>query len=189
MPHKIVIGVTGGIAAYKACDLASPLRALGFEIRYAMTSAATRFVTPLTFASLSGHSVLVEELTSDGVPDPSIPHIAWARWADLVAIVPATADFLGRLAHGLAPDSLCSLLLALEAGKPVVLAPAMNTQMWENPFVRSNLTRIREVGGNRFSIVEPVSKRLACGEEGVGGLATVESIVAGIQSAAAAIPS
>lgn len=179
MTHRVVIGVTGGIAAYKAADLVSPLRSLGCEIRVAMTRAATRFVTPLTFASLTGHSVLSDEFGPE--IDPSIPHIAWARWADAVVVAPATADFLSRLANGAADDSLTSLLLALEPEKPVVLAPAMNTVMWENAFVRANLERIAAIGGARFSIVPPVEKRLACGEIGAGGLAAVDEIVARVR--------
>jgi phosphopantothenoylcysteine decarboxylase/phosphopantothenate--cysteine ligase len=179
MTHRVVIGVTGGIAAYKAADLVSPLRSLGCEIRVAMTRAATRFVTPLTFASLTGHSVLSDEFGPE--IDPSIPHIAWARWADAVVVAPATADFLSRLANGAADDSLTSLLLALEPEKPVVLAPAMNTVMWENAFVRANLERIAAIGGARFSIVPPIEKRLACGEIGAGGLAAVDEIVARVR--------
>ena len=182
---NLVLGVSGGIAAYKACDLVSPLRDAGIECRVAMTRAATRFVAPLTFAALTGHSVLVDE--REEAPDPTIPHIAWARWADLAAVVPATADLLGRLANGLAGDSLTSLLLALEAKKPVVLAPAMNVHMWGNPFVRANLERIEKIGGGRFRVVPPVEKRLACGEIGLGGLAPVEEIVAAIRAAAAGI--
>lgn len=180
MTHHLVIGVTGGIAAYKAADLISPLRALGVETRVAMTRAATRFVTPLTFASLTGHSVLCDEFGPE--IDPTIPHIAWARWADAVVIAPATADFLARVAHGAADDSLASLLLALEPEKPVILAPAMNTVMWENAFVRANLERITTIGGARFSIVPPVEKRLACGEVGAGGLAPIEEIVARVRA-------
>jgi phosphopantothenoylcysteine synthetase/decarboxylase len=149
-----------------------------------MTRAATRFITPLTLASLSGHAVLQDELAEDADPDPAIAHIGWARWAHVVAIVPATADFIGRISNGLAGDSLSSLVLALEPGKPIVIAPAMNTQMWENPFVQANLERLRSVGGPRFRFVDPISKRLACGEEGAGGLAAPETILAEIQAAA-----
>jgi phosphopantothenoylcysteine synthetase/decarboxylase len=185
---NLVLGVGGGIAAYKACDLISPLREAGFATRVAMTPAATRFVTPLTFASLTSHPVLVDDLGDGRDPDPTIPHIAWARWADLVAIVPATADLLGRIAGGLAGDSLTALLLALESTKPIVLAPAMNTQMWENPFVADNVAKLRRLGGERIRIVEPVAKRLACGEVGIGGLAGLEEILAEIRAAAAAAP-
>lgn len=183
---KAVLGVTGGIAAYKACDMVSLLRDRGFEVRAAMTPAATRFVAPLTLASLTGHPVLVDDLGADA--DPSIPHVAWARWADVVAIVPATADFIGRAAQGLAGDALSSLLLALGPEKTVVLAPAMNTQMWLHPLVQANLARLVALdGGRRFRVVAPVEKRLACGEEGLGGLAPVEVIAAAVAAAAAPV--
>ena len=180
MSH-VVLGVGGGIAAFKAGDLVSRLRDRGIETRVAMTRAATRFVTPLTFAALTGHDVLVDDTVGD---DPTIPHVSWARWADGVVVAPATADLLGRIAHGLADDGLTSLLLALELPKPVVLAPAMNTQMWENPLVQANLDRLRSVDeGRRFRFVEPIDKRLACGEVGVGGLADPDEIAAAVASA------
>lgn len=178
---NLVLGVTGGIAAYKAADLVSLLRDRQIASRAAMTAAATRFLGPLTLASLTGHPVLLDDLGQDA--DPSIPHIAWARWADGVAVVPTTADFLGRLAHGLASDSLSSLVLALEQEKPVILAPAMNSEMWHNPLVQRNLALLRDVGADHFRVVEPVEKRLACGEHGIGGLADVELIADAIQEA------
>ncbi|MBI4880729.1 MAG: hypothetical protein HY812_13885 [Planctomycetes bacterium] len=172
---NVVLGVTGGIAAYKACDMVSLLRERQCEVRAAMTRAATRFLQPLTLAALTGHKVLVDEL--EGEIDPSIPHVSWARWADAVVVAPATADFLGKLAHGLADDGLTCLVLALEAGKPVVLAPAMNTSMWQNPLVQQNVARLRGLAaGARFRVVEPVEKRLACGETGMGALAPAGEI-------------
>ncbi len=183
---NVVLGVTGGIAAYKACDLVTLLRDRDCAVRAAMTRAATRFLAPLTLAALTGHQVLVDEL--GGEVDPSIPHVAWARWADAVVVVPATADFLGRLAHGLADDGLTCLLLALEMHKPVVLAPAMNTAMWQNPLVQQNVLHLRAVaGGARFRLVEPVEKRLACGETGVGALAPLEQIAGAVSAALAGI--
>ena len=174
--NHVVIGVGGGIAAYKACDLVSKLRDRGIETRVAMTRAATRFVTPLTFAALTGHDVLLDDTTGD---DPTIPHIAWARWADAVVVAPATADLIGRIARGLADDGLTSLLLALELDKPIVVAPAMNTQMWENPLVQANVSTLASIAdGRRFPFVDPIDKRLACGEVGVGGLADPELIAA-----------
>lgn len=174
MKH-VVVGVSGGIAAYKAADVVSQLVKASVEIRVAMTRNATRFVAPLTFASLSGHAVLVDDLAD---VDPSIPHVSWARWADLVVIAPTTANTLARLAHGFADDALTSLVLALEPGRPVLLAPAMNTRMWENPLVQANLDALKAVdGGRRFAVVDPVAKRLACGEEGLGALAAPERIV------------
>ena len=174
---RVVLGVTGGIAAFRACDLVGRLREQDVDVRVAMTPGATRFVTPLTFAALSGHEVLVEELS--GHADPDIAHISWARWADLVLVAPATADFLARAAHGFGDDSLACLLLALDPGKPIVLAPAMNVAMWQNPLVQANVRRLIEVEeGRRFRFVDPTAKRLACGEVGIGGLASTEEIVA-----------
>jgi len=170
-----LLGVTGGIAAFKACDLVSELRGREVQVRVIMTPAATRFIQPLTFSALSGHAVLLDDL-ADG-SGPSIPHIEWARWADVAVIAPATADFLGRLSHGLANDTLSSLMLAFEAHKRVVLAPAMNSEMWSNELVQANLERLLAVGGGqRFVVVEPVEKRLACGDHGMGGLASVDRI-------------
>ena len=172
--RRVVIGVTGGIAAFRACDLIGRLRELNVATRVAMTPNATRFVTPLTFAALSGHEVLVDELAGAGRDE--IPHIAWARWAELVAIVPATADFVGRVAHGLGDDSLTCLLLALERAVPVLFAPAMNVAMWENPLVQQNVARLAAIDGFRYQFIAPATKRLACGETGAGGLPPVERI-------------
>jgi phosphopantothenoylcysteine decarboxylase / phosphopantothenate---cysteine ligase len=180
MTHQLVLGVTGGIAAFRAADLVSPLREAGIETRVAMTRAAKQFVAPLTFSALTGHAVLHDEFAAE--PDGTIPHIAWARWSEVVLVAPATADFLARVANGMADEPLLALLLALEPAKPVILAPAMNTQMWENPFVRANLDRIRAIGGARFTIVEPAAKRLACGETGAGGLAATDDLVAAVRS-------
>lgn len=172
---NVVIGVTGGIAAYKACDLVSPLRDAGHSVRAAMTRAATRFLQPLTLAALTGHAVLVDDLAE---ADPTIPHIAWARWADLVVVAPATADALARIANGHADEALFALLLALEPEKRVLIAPAMNTQMWTNSLVQQNVERLRSIdSGRRFAFVEPVDKRLACGEIGIGALAAPDAIV------------
>lgn len=182
MKH-VVIGISGGIAAYHACDLVTLLRERGIESRAALTPAATRFITPLTLASLTGHPVLVDDLAE---ADPSIPHVTWARWADGVVVAPATADFLGRLAHGLASDSLTSLLLALAPERPVVLAPAMNTTMWENPLVQANVLLLRRIqNGRRFRFVPPVEKRLACGEMGLGGLAALDAVADAVAAALA----
>ncbi|MFH0946557.1 MAG: flavoprotein [Planctomycetota bacterium] len=172
---RVILGVTGGIAAFKACDLVSELREREIECRVAMTPAATRFIQPLTFCALTGHEVLVDDLSEPF--HPPMPHIEWGRWADGVVIAPATADFIGRLAGGLGSDSLSSLMLALDPEKPVILAPAMNTWMWSNEFVQRNLALLRSAGeGRRFRIVEPVEKRLACGDFGIGGLADVRDI-------------
>jgi len=159
---KIILGVTGGIAAYKAVELLRLLVKQGAEVRVVMTEAAARLVGPATFAALSGRSVLREMFPEDG----SIPHIQEAQAADLLVIAPATADFVARAAAGRASDLLSAVVLA--AGKPVLLAPAMNEKMWLNPLTQRNLATLKTVAG--MHVVEPGSGELACGE-GIGRMA------------------
>ena len=178
---KVLLGVTGGIAAYKACDLVRRLRDGGHEVQVVMTDAAQRFVTPLTFEALSGLPVATSLWVAG---DSSIEHIRLARWPDVIAIAPATAQTLARLAHGFADDLLSTVVLASRGDVPVVLAPAMNTAMWENPLVRRNLDLLRAVdGGHRFRVVEPATKLLACGESGPGALAAEADLLAAITAA------
>jgi len=178
---KVLLGVTGGIAVYKACELVRRLRDGGHEVQVVMTDAATRFVTPLTFETLSGRAVATSLW---GGADPSIEHIRLARWPDVIAIAPATANTIGRLAHGLADDLLSTVVLASLPNVPVVIAPAMNTAMWDNPLVQRNLAILAEVdGGRRFRFVPPAEKQLACGEVGVGALAGEPAILAAITAA------
>lgn len=158
---RIVLGVTGGIAAYKSADLVRRLAGGGAEVRVVMTRAATAFVTPLTFQALSGHPVHTELL--DAGAESGMGHIELARWADQVLVAPATADFIARLAHGLADDLLTTLCLATAA--PVTLAPAMNQQMWRHPATRSNRALLEERG---VELVGPASGDQACGETGPG---------------------
>jgi len=171
---KILVGVTGGIAAYKTCDLVRTLIKDECEVRVVMTRSATEFVTPLTFEVLSRNPVPLGLF--DRRNDPSVEHVAAAQWADCVAIAPATANVIGKLASGIADDLLTTLLLAVRAGTPVVLAPAMNTGMWENPVVVRNLESLADGTDGRYSIVDPVTKELACGDLGMGGMAPVEEI-------------
>ncbi|RME20528.1 MAG: hypothetical protein D6798_20265 [Deltaproteobacteria bacterium] len=173
---KLLIGVTGGIAAYKACELVSLSRKRGHEVRVMMTTRATEFVGPLTFAGLTAHRVL----TDDG--EAAMDHIQWAKWADVVCVAPLTANTLGKLAHGLCDDVLTTTLLALPAATPVVLGPAMNTEMWNHPAVQRNLARVRQDG--RVIVVDPVHKRLACGDVGPGGLADPADLLAACEAAA-----
>ena len=174
---RIVLGVTGGIAAYKAADLARLLTRRGHQVRCILTEAGARFITPLTLASLTGESV------SGANPDqpewraaPVVEHIELARWAELLCVAPATADILGKTANGLASDLLSTVLLAARC--PVLWAPAMNTAMWEHPAVQANVARLKDFGHH---FVEPGEGLLACGEEGAGKLAEVESIAERIQ--------
>jgi len=173
---KVLLGVCGGIAAYRACDLVRRLREAGDDVSVVMTAAATRFVSPLTFATLSERPVgtsLFDDSTEE------IDHIRLARWPDLIVVAPATANSIARLAHGLADDLLSTVILAANREVPILLAPAMNTAMWDNPLVQRNMDILK--GTERFEVVPPVEKTLACGETGVGGLADEEDLLAAIR--------
>jgi phosphopantothenoylcysteine decarboxylase/phosphopantothenate--cysteine ligase len=191
----VVLGVTGGIAAYKAAEIVRWLKKEDAAVVVVMTDAAKRFITPLTLATLSGNPVLddlwgPEQALAFGRPrsrTSPVEHIEVADAADLVLVAPATADFIARLAHGMGDDLLTTVLLATRA--PVILAPAMNVQMWENPIVQENLARLR---GHGVRFVDPEAGELACGWEGRGRLASLEAIAAAVSgamsSAAASAP-
>jgi len=171
--RRIVIVVTGGIAAYKACELVSRLTGAGAEVRVVMTENARRFVGEATFRALSGHPVccdMFEEPTSD-----EIAHVSLAEFAEVIAVVPATANVLGKIAGGICDDFATTVICA--ARGPVIIAPAMNWAMWQNPIVQGNCQKLSELG---YRIVAPEVGRLACGEEGLGRLAGLEMIVAEI---------
>jgi len=156
---RILLGISGGIAAAKATDLASRLAKAGHEVQVVMTPAATRFVAPLTFEALTRRSVLVEGLD----PGMGILHIDLARWPDLVVVAPASADLLARQAAGMADDLLATVLLATTA--PVVVVPAMNPAMWQHPATQANVAILRSRG---VTVVPPATGPTACGEEGQG---------------------
>ncbi len=158
---RVVLGVTGGIAAYKSPDLVRRLRERGADVRVVMTRGAREFVTPLTFQAVSGNPVHTELL--DERAEAGMGHIELARWADRVLIAPATAHALARLAHGFADDLLATVCLATEA--PITVAPAMNNQMWRAPAVRENLARLRARG---VAVLGPGAGDQACGEVGEG---------------------
>lgn len=161
---RILVGVTGSIAAFKAAAWVHALVKEEAEVTVVMTRAATRFVTPLTFGALSGKRVHTEMFADD--PEQVMAHIALGRDADLVLVAPATANTLARLAHGLADDLLATAVLAA-SGKPVLLCPAMNSAMYSHLATRENLDRLRTLG---YHLIEPDCGRLACGEEGPGRL-------------------
>jgi phosphopantothenoylcysteine decarboxylase/phosphopantothenate--cysteine ligase len=169
----VVLGVTGCIAAYKACEVLRELQRQGLDVRVVMTEHATRFVTPLTFETLSQHPVFVDQFTLGEGSD--IRHISWADQAELLLVAPCTANLIGKLAHGIADDALSTLYLASTA--PVVLAPAMNVQMLEHKAVVENLETLRSRG---VRVVEAEAGYLACGWLGKGRLAEVETIVAAV---------
>ncbi len=158
---RLLLGITGGIAAYKAAELVRLLTKDGADVQVVMTDAACRFITPATMQALSGKPVFVD-MWGAGVDD-GMPHIELTRGCDLVLVAPATADFLAKLAHGLADDLLSALCLARDC--PLIVAPAMNRQMWENPATRRNMLQLREDG---IGIVGPDSGEQACGEVGAG---------------------
>ncbi len=148
---NVLVGVTGGVACYKACELVRLFRREEHAVRVAMTANAQRFVTSLT-----------------------VEHIELAKWAEIAVVAPATANFIGKVAGGIADDLLTTVVMALPAQTPVVIAPAMNTQMWLNPIVQRNIEFLRSLG--KYHFVLPRVAKLACGDTGVGALAAPEEI-------------
>lgn len=167
---RILLGVTGGIAAYKSAELTRRLRAEGAEVKVVMTPAAQAFITPLTLQALSGNPVHVELL--DHEAEAAMSHIALARWADRIVAAPASANFIARLSHGLADDLLSTLCLASAA--PLLLAPAMNQQMWLNSATQENVQRLQTRGA---VLLGPAAGSQACGETGPGRMAEPDEIV------------
>lgn len=159
--QKILLGITGGIAAYKGAELTRSLRTAGAEVRVVMTKAATAFITPLCLQALSGHPVHSDLL--DPAEEAAMGHISLARWADLILIAPATADFLAKLRGGFADDLLSALCLAAQV--PIAVAPAMNQAMWANPATAENVQCLRSRG---FHLLGPAAGEQACGEIGLG---------------------
>lgn len=160
-PRRVLLGVTGGIAAYKSVDLVRRLRETGAEVQVVMTAGATAFVTPLSFQAVSGRPVRIELL--DPAAEAGMGHIELARWAELILIAPASADFLARLAAGFADDLLATLCLATD--RPIAVAPAMNRLMWANAATQDNLARLQARG---VQVWGPASGDQACGEVGAG---------------------
>ena len=166
----VVLGVTGCIAAYKACEVARALVRSGVRVKVVMTEAATRFVGPLTFRALTGEPVITS--LWDDPTASRVFHVSLAEEADVVVVAPCTANVMAKLAHGRADDMLTTAALATEA--PLVLAPAMNTHMWRDEATRANLATLRERGA---VVIEPASGELACGDVGEGRLAEVDAIL------------
>ena len=172
--RKILLGVTGGIACYKAAALVSQLVQHGAQVRVAMTESATRFVGPITFQSLSGQPVQTSIWEADDRPDAQ--HIALSRWCDVFVIAPATANCLAKLAAGLCDDPVTLSAAALPRTTPALIAPAMNADMWANPVNQRNLTTIRETLG--WTIIDPEEGWQACRTKGAGRMAEAETIAA-----------
>ena len=167
---RVLLGVTGSIAAYQAADLTGLLKNQLASVRVIMTRSAVRFITPLTLEVISEHPVTVEMF--DGTGHEYVEHVGLATAADLLLIAPATANIIGKLANGIADDMLSTTALAVTA--PLVIAPAMNERMWLNPIVQANVERLKKFGAH---FVDPEYGPMACGGEGWGRLARLEEIV------------
>jgi phosphopantothenoylcysteine decarboxylase/phosphopantothenate--cysteine ligase len=175
MPFKdktIIVGVTGGIAAYKSADLVSKLTQLGADVWVAMTPEAAKLVTPLTFRTLSGNPVITD-LFSEELSDIRVPHISITEKADLIIIAPATANIIGKVAQGIADDPLSTMVVASKS--PKLIAPAMNKNMWENPVVKENIAKLGSLG---YQMIGPETGWLACESVGKGRMSEVSAIIA-----------
>lgn len=170
MKH-IVLGVTGSIAAYKAADIANRLTKDGYSVHVIMTKSGQEIITPLTLQTLTKNKVYTDMF--EPYNPAKVEHISLAQQADLFLVAPASANFIAKAATGIADDMLTTVFLAY-TGKPVLIAPAMNTAMYENPITQRNMNILRELG---FGFIEPREARLACGDTGKGALADVEEIV------------
>lgn len=168
---KVIVGITGGIAAYKTPQLVRLLRKAGHEVKCVATQHALQFVTPLTLETVSDNKLYANLFDTNN--DHSTEHIALKDWADMVIVAPATANIIGKLAGGIGDDALSTLLLACTA-KPIYMAPAMNTQMWECPPVQRNIDYLRSIG---VHIIQPATGELACGTSGAGRMPEPEEIV------------
>ena len=176
---RITLGVTGGVAAYKAAELVRRLQQEGFSVEVVMTRAACEFITPLTFAALTGKKVITGLFAESGGEanlESAIEHIAVAQRTDLLLVAPATADILAKFSRGISDDFLCTLYLATTA--PVVVAPAMNVNMWNHPATQENLERLR---GRGVHVVSPDEGYLACGMTGAGRLAGQDAIISAVR--------
>jgi len=180
--RNILLGVSGGIAAYKAVDLASKLTAAGARVRTVMTENACRFVGAKSFEAVTS-SVVFTSLWTPAEAHQSA-HISLADWAEIVVVAPATANIIAKAAHGICDDLLSTTLCTTWATR-TLFAPAMNTRMWENPAVQRNVEVLRQAGAQ---IVGPVAGRLACGTEGLGRMTEPAEILAAIESLAANVP-
>ncbi len=172
---KILLGITGGIAAYKAADLASKLTGAGAVVRTIMTESACKLITPVTLEAVTGQPVYTSMWTRP--EDFKIGHIQLADWADWIVVAPATADIIAKAANGICDDLLSTTLCACW-DKKVLLAPAMNSQMWANPIVQRNVAIVQEQ--LKFKTIGPEAGRLACGTEGIGRMAEPADIIEAI---------
>ncbi|MDI6759561.1 MAG: flavoprotein [Candidatus Brocadiaceae bacterium] len=182
MTYTIILGVTGSIAAYKACEITTRLVKSGVEVVVVMTDCAQHFVTPLTFRTLSNNKVVTGLFGQEEVHDPY--HVSLSDRADLILIAPATANVIGQMASGIADDVLTCTVLASKAR--VLLAPAMDDRMYSHPVVQGNIQKLKAIG---YRFIGPVEGRLSSGRIGVGRMADVEDIVRAVQEELKALPS
>jgi phosphopantothenoylcysteine decarboxylase/phosphopantothenoylcysteine decarboxylase/phosphopantothenate--cysteine ligase len=178
MKEDIILGVTGSIAAYKGAELANLLTKNGFSVHVIMSAGAQKFITPLTFQTLTKNKTYTDMF--DEIFFEDVRHISLARRAALAVIAPASANFIGKLASGLADDMLGTVLMAL-GGKPVLICPAMNTAMYENPIVQANIAKLSGLG---YRFLQPREGPLACGDLGKGALAQVSAIAEAVRELA-----
>lgn len=169
---NIVLGVTGSIAAYKAADIISRLKKLGHEVDVILTESGSRIITPITLQTLSKNKVYMDMF--EEITPKEVKHISLAEKADLMLIAPATANIIGKVANGIADDFLSTVVMAAANTTPVYIAPAMNTNMYENPIVQANIEKLRSYG---YRFIEPKESLLACGTVGKGALADVDDII------------
>jgi phosphopantothenoylcysteine decarboxylase / phosphopantothenate---cysteine ligase len=169
---KVLLGVTGGIAAYRAGDIIRGLKKKGADVTCVMSGAAKEFITPLTLRALSGNPVYDDLFFEAKNPGAPVTHIDLARNCDALLIAPATANIIGKIAGGIADDLLTTVVMATE--KKVVIAPAMNSQMWKNPIVRENVKKLEKLG---YFFIGPKEGDLACGEYGEGHIEDTEKII------------
>ena len=171
---KILLGVTGSIAAYKAAEIVSLLKKKNAKVFVIMTESATKFIQPLTFSTLSGNPI-VDNLFSAN-DKIIVKHISLAQWADLILIAPATANVIGKIAQGIADDMLTTTVMASES--KVIFAPAMNDKMYEHPITQGNIDKLKRL---KYGFVGPKKGKLACGYEGMGHIAAIDTIVSAVK--------
>jgi len=174
---EVVLGVSGSIAAFKAADIANLLAKNKINVHVIMTNAATKFIAPLTFQTLTKNKVYVDMFEDIAYGD--VRHISLAQRADCCVIAPATANIIGKIASGIADDMLSTVVMAVR-NKPVIICPAMNTAMYENAVTQGNIAKLRTCG---YRFVEPRESLLACGDLGKGALADIDAIVAAVKDA------
>jgi phosphopantothenoylcysteine decarboxylase/phosphopantothenate--cysteine ligase len=180
---KVLLGVSGGVAVFKAVDLASKLTGAGAKVRTVMTDSACRLVGPKSFEAVTGSAVYTDLWAT--AEDHKIGHVALAQWADVVVVAPATANIIGKVANGIC-DDLLSTVLCTCWSKPTLVAPAMNSDMWDNPAVQRNIETVKKMG---WEVAGPERGRLACGVEGIGRMSEPKDILEAIGKIASRLKS